>query len=131
MITSQAGNFEQHTSTIQSVTYEAATLQPTTSTSQEPTTSTTTSEEATTLTATSSNEGLVTSQASSSKDPPQALGTSSTVATEIADEVFIISGGTIFHLSHTCKGLSKCTNPLEVVSHEEAKAAGRPLCQPC
>jgi len=60
----------------------------------------------------------------------QATQTLTSDVTDLADEVFITSGGARFHLTGECKGLSKRTNPLELVPLEEAKLA-RTFCGHC
>jgi hypothetical protein len=109
LITSEATDFNQHTSTLQSVE----------------------------LNGTSEDADAAALQADGTSPTLQAMGSTSVelpvteeLHQDLVDEVFITSGGAKFHFVE-CKGLTSRTHELQVIGLDEAKTLGRTLCQFC
>ena len=117
LITSQASNFDQHTSTLQSVELLGTSDDADAGPSQA-------------MGSTSTVESVAL-QADDQNFPPPTLHQELPVThDDLVDEVFITDGGAKFHFVE-CKGLQSRTNELRVIGLDEAKALGRTLCQFC
>jgi hypothetical protein len=114
----KATNFEQRTSTLQSVSWLG--------TSTDGTDGTGTSQAAASTSTTTPVVLQVDDDVANSATQTAAVDT-----TNIVEEVFTSEGGTKFHFIDSCKGLAKRTHPLMVKSLEEAKLEGRSLCKHC
>ena len=121
LITSEATNFDQHLSTMQSLKWLENQPEEEAGPSQ-----------AMGSTLTTSTPVVV--RVVADDDFPQIDGSTQTRAVDtsnLVDEVFTSEGGCKFHFVDSCKGLAKRSYPLRLVSIEEAKADGRDLCKHC